>query len=636
VIQTNNPFPQFFDADGDPLDNGKVYFGQPNLDPRTNPVAVFRDYAGTIAQAQPVRTTNGYLVNGSTPIGVFTAGNHSIAVYTANDVLLWSAPDSSQYNIEVRSNGAALSSLAGPTGASLIGFKSAAEGSVPRTVQSALNASVSVLDFGADPTGAAYSTAAFNAAIAYANARGGVDAAGITGTTIYIPDGRYKLGSLNVISKSGCNFVGSSENGAVLLCDPNTTTFTFGDGANTCVGGGVSNVKVEYSSAPGGAVFLKYDYAFRMRNENLLLVNIGQLASLGVSSARVAGGITFTGLNGYCNNGGQALFDLRFGAGLFITDAHVFVGGVGNPTHPASMTTALGTNVFRCQTGNWDTVQVSSAIFERFDAGLSIVAAFGMVYQNFYFANTIFDYLKRWCVYAESQPGGVVAGIRFDNTSWFVSWETDAISLQGAGYHDNHSFGGKVVIAGGAGVNYALQYARNVSFTGLQANACNRLGTVNAAMIFAPLAKGFTVSGCKGNVDTASIGLPWRAPYGIQTGADADRYVISDNAFEGSVAGYNIIANTTTSTYRRCHNNLNANYAGSVPLSMPASTVRVTNTTPFVWGLDFLGGTLTGGYDKNLVGLPGSLPYLHLRLDPGDSFACGYSAAPNVIRFIEQ
>jgi len=54
-------------------------------------------------------------------------------------------------------------------------------------------APLNVLDFGADPTGVADSTAAFNAAIAAANAKGGTDRANVPGTTIFITDGKYRI-----------------------------------------------------------------------------------------------------------------------------------------------------------------------------------------------------------------------------------------------------------------------------------------------------------------------------------------------------------------------------------------------------------------------------------------------------------
>jgi hypothetical protein len=166
MIQTNNPFPQYFDADGDPLDNGKVYFGLPNLDPRTNPVAVFRDYAGLIAQAQPVRTLNGYLVNGSTPIGVFATGNHSIAVYTSADVLLWSAPDSSQYNVAQMSEQFRfdLASTASGKGDSLIAVSREAPGAVGTTVHKWIEGQRldTLADFNIEPDSATDRTAAIN------------------------------------------------------------------------------------------------------------------------------------------------------------------------------------------------------------------------------------------------------------------------------------------------------------------------------------------------------------------------------------------------------------------------------------------------------------------------------------------
>jgi len=190
-------------------------------------------------------------------------------------------------------------------------------------------------------------------------------------------------------------------------------------------------------------------------------------------------------------------------------------------------------------------------------------------------------------------------------------------------------------MSGKYGVYYQIANAKSCNFQNMQVTACNRLGTVQATMFFQGGAKGFTVTGCRGNHDTTSVGLPWRADYGILVGADCDEYVVSGCYFEGAVGGYSFAANASGSSKRRAFNNANANYAGRKTQTIPASGVRYTNTTPFVEEWNFFGGTITGGYDKNNWGFPGALGYVHFRLQPNDSFSVGYSSAPSIQVFTE-
>ena len=73
-----------------------------------------------------------------------------------------------------------VSGVAASAGSSLLGFIQAGVGAILRTVQDKLRESVSVLDFGADATGVADSTAA-------------VQAATNTGKAVLFPDGTYKV-----------------------------------------------------------------------------------------------------------------------------------------------------------------------------------------------------------------------------------------------------------------------------------------------------------------------------------------------------------------------------------------------------------------------------------------------------------
>ena len=81
----NQPFPVFVDADGLPLEGGFIYVGVANLDPVTNPIAVFWDEALSIPAAQPLRTSAGVIVRSGAPALVYIAGDHSIAVHDANN-----------------------------------------------------------------------------------------------------------------------------------------------------------------------------------------------------------------------------------------------------------------------------------------------------------------------------------------------------------------------------------------------------------------------------------------------------------------------------------------------------------------------------------------------------------------------
>lgn len=93
--------------------------------------------------------------------------------------------------------------LAVLTGATLIGFMQADAGAVARTTQNKLRDLVSVVDFGADPTGAIDSTTAF----AKCSASGA--------TRVFFPQGRYKVtlivghGLFEFVDKVGIELVGA-------------------------------------------------------------------------------------------------------------------------------------------------------------------------------------------------------------------------------------------------------------------------------------------------------------------------------------------------------------------------------------------------------------------------------------------
>lgn len=80
IVMQLNPFDYFSDQLGDALDEGYIWIGQPNKDPRQYPVSIFYDKALTIPAALPLRTNAGYIVRGNAPTFLYINGNYSVLV----------------------------------------------------------------------------------------------------------------------------------------------------------------------------------------------------------------------------------------------------------------------------------------------------------------------------------------------------------------------------------------------------------------------------------------------------------------------------------------------------------------------------------------------------------------------------
>ncbi|MES2320174.1 MAG: right-handed parallel beta-helix repeat-containing protein [Pseudomonadota bacterium] len=164
----------FTDRDGNPLENGYVYFGLPNLNPVTSPIAVYWDAAGTQPALQPLRTVGGYIIRSGTPANVFVSGSYSELVLDNKGAQVFYGRTSEDWAFG--------SILASVLGSSLIGFLQAGLGAILRTLQDKARESVSILDFGA-VGGGADDTLAFEKALA-------------TGKKVLIPIGTWSV--LNV------------------------------------------------------------------------------------------------------------------------------------------------------------------------------------------------------------------------------------------------------------------------------------------------------------------------------------------------------------------------------------------------------------------------------------------------------
>jgi hypothetical protein len=185
----NFPYEIFRDLNGEPLENGSIYIGVANLDPVTNPIAVYWDAALTIPAAQPIPTINGYPSRGGSPGVIYADSAYSVLVRDKRGALIISVP---------------LVDLDYPIyTADTLYYRQPLTGAVTLPISSKVGESISVKDFGAVGDGVADDTTALQAAID-------------TNKPLYFPAGTYKYSGLTGLSRSGLSLRGDGSHNTIL------------------------------------------------------------------------------------------------------------------------------------------------------------------------------------------------------------------------------------------------------------------------------------------------------------------------------------------------------------------------------------------------------------------------------------
>ena len=153
---------QFFDNNGVILSGGKIYTYAAGT---TTPVVTYTTSAGNVARTNPIVLDAAGRVSSGGEIWLTATVVYKFLLTDSNDVLIGTYD-----NISTQNN----------TDASLVTYTPAGTGAVTTTVQAKLRQTVSVLDFGADPTGVADSTTAIQNAIN-------------SGGRVYAPVGTYRI-----------------------------------------------------------------------------------------------------------------------------------------------------------------------------------------------------------------------------------------------------------------------------------------------------------------------------------------------------------------------------------------------------------------------------------------------------------
>lgn len=139
MTQVTEPFPIFYDDDGTPLENGMIYVGEANQDPRTNPVTVYTDEARTVPIAQPIITLNGRPAYQGAPVNLYVAAaSYSVAVFNKRGTPVTYSQDATSFATSVEL-AAFEAELAAPSGATLVGSTQGGTGALNRSVAARIN-----------------------------------------------------------------------------------------------------------------------------------------------------------------------------------------------------------------------------------------------------------------------------------------------------------------------------------------------------------------------------------------------------------------------------------------------------------------------------------------------------------------
>lgn len=201
---------QFFDSNGTPLAGGKLYTYSAGT---TTPRATYTTSSGAVAHANPIILDAGGRVPSGGEIWLTDAVDYKFVLANSSDVTI-----ATYDNISGNSSGV-YATLAASNGSSLIGFLQAGTKAVATTVQAKMREVTSVLDFGADPTGAADSTTAIQNAIDYVESTYGGG-----GGVVFVPRGSYKCTD-KIVVKGFIRLVGENYLSTSLFWD---STYTSG------------------------------------------------------------------------------------------------------------------------------------------------------------------------------------------------------------------------------------------------------------------------------------------------------------------------------------------------------------------------------------------------------------------------
>jgi hypothetical protein len=253
------PFSVFTGLDGEPIDGGLIYVGVANLDPVTNPVAIYYDDALTLPAPNPATVNAGYPVYAGAPSRLYTAGTAaSVTVKDAQGVLVFSAP-----SLNAAGSVTSVAASGGTTGFAFTGGPITGAGTLTLTVSNAATArsAITAAASGAntDITSLEQDVAIVETGTAAANSIGfrGLPVVVSTGGTLQLSDAGktvYTSGNITIPANASIAFpIGT----AIEISNSTNATITISITSDTLRQSGTTNTGTRTLAVYGDCVIKK-------------------------------------------------------------------------------------------------------------------------------------------------------------------------------------------------------------------------------------------------------------------------------------------------------------------------------------------------------------------------------------------
>ena len=471
-------------------------------------------------------------------------------------------------------------------GAALVGYTQGSIGSVPRTVASKLQESVSVLDFGADPTGVLDSTAAIQAAINAAS-----------NSVLFIHAGHYEYSALTVsnpITIEGAGY------GKTFLNTTNATGDTISvTGAHVKISGLTFGSNVSRTS---GA------YVHATSTANAFVMNDFEMYSYFIGVQMDVGGRLTTAefFNGVpASVGHSAGILIAGGADQYINK--VTMESPGGSSQPYS-----GIHVVQT-----DNMNITDCDIINHGTDLLIDPGNGQTVVSVWALNSYFDTANIGIMVNPTGTGSVVR-------SHFIGCWTGSQSIagveiynQGTGLLDGIDFIGHHSM-NNAGPAFSLVKGDRLRFLGGAA-----AGNAEAAFSIQPNVSNFSIIGMDlGN--GYGFGGNQYAVY-INAGT-SDNFIIRDNVVTGNTLG--TILDGSTGGTKQIANNMGYNPLQNTAIAVGASPFTWTNNTGDTVVVYISGGTVSGvTANGNIVA---NATNSSVTVPAGSNIVTTYSSAPTM------